>query len=82
MLANCIYKLDENMKITKQINSKVDIFIMNQEKLHRYLLPGEKVVKRPSGLPSFPVETEHELDQMEEFLKDDNNLSAAVSLNQ
>ncbi|XP_025263565.1 uncharacterized protein LOC105249208 isoform X2 [Camponotus floridanus] len=78
MLANCIYKLDENMKITKQINSKMDIFIMNQEKLHRYLLPGEKVVKRPSGLPSFPVETEHELNQMEEFLKDDNNLSAAT----
>lgn len=62
MLANCIYKLDENMKIIKQINSKVDIFIMNQEKLHRYLLPGEKVIKRPSDLPSFPVETEHELD--------------------
>lgn len=53
---------------------------MNQEKLYRYLLLGEKV-KRPSGFPSFPVETEHELVQMEGFLKDDNNLSA-VSLDQ
>lgn len=80
LFANCIYKLDENMKMAKRIDSKLDISIMNQEKICRYLLPGEKVVKRPSGLPSFPVETQDELDHMEKFLHDDNNLSAAVSL--
>lgn len=77
LLANYIYKLDENMKMAKRIDSKLDISIMNQEKNCRYLLPGEKVVKRPSGLPSFPVETQDELDHMEKFLHDDNNLSAA-----
>lgn len=70
------------MKIIKQINSKLDISMMNQDKLHRHLFPGEKVVKRPSGLPSFPIETEHELDHVEKFLEDDNNLSAAVSSDQ
>lgn len=54
---------------------------MNQEKLCRYLLPGEKIVKLPRGLPSFPVETQDELENMEQFLEDDSNLSAAVSSN-
>lgn len=55
--------------------------MMNQEKLCRYLLPGEKIVKLPRGLPSFPVETQDELNNMENFLEDDSNLSAAVSSN-
>lgn len=81
MLATCINKLDENMKMANRLNSKLDVAIMNKEKLNRYLLPGEKVVKRPSGLPSFPIQTQDELDCMKKFLEDNNNLSAAVSLN-
>lgn len=58
----------------------MDISIMNQEKLCRYLLHGEKVIKLPTGLPSFPVETEDELDNIEKFFEDGCNLSAVVSL--
>ncbi|XP_011705512.1 PREDICTED: uncharacterized protein LOC105460708 [Wasmannia auropunctata] len=50
---------------------------MNQEKLNRFLLPGEKVIKRPSNFPSLPVDTEAQLNSLENFLKDDGNLSAA-----
>lgn len=51
---------------------------MNQEKLKRFLLPGEKVVKRPPNFPSLPVNTEIQLNDVENFLTDDSNLSAAV----
>ncbi|XP_011858650.1 PREDICTED: uncharacterized protein LOC105556180 [Vollenhovia emeryi] len=50
---------------------------MNQEKLHRYILPGEKVTKRPTGFPSLPVQSEQELHALEKFLANDTNLSAA-----
>lgn len=52
---------------------------MNQEKLNRYILPGEKVIKRPTGFPSLPVQSEQELHDLETFLANDENLSAAVS---
>lgn len=56
----------------------MDICLMNQEKINRFLLPGEKVVKRPPNFPSLPVNTEVQLSDVEHFLTDDNNLSAAV----
>lgn len=52
---------------------------MNLEKLHRYILPGEKVIKRPTGFPSLSVQSEQELHALETFLANDANLSAAVS---
>jgi len=52
---------------------------MNQKKLHRYILPGEKVIKRPTGFPSLPVQSQKELNALEIFLSNDANLSAAVS---
>jgi hypothetical protein len=66
-------------KAVSMLNSKMDICLMNQEKLNRFLLPGEKVIKKPSNFPSLPVDTEAQLMSLENFLKDDGNLSAAVS---
>lgn len=66
-------------KELKELNSKLDFCLMNQEKLHRYILPGEKVIKRPTGFPSLPVQSEQELHTLETFLANDANLSAAVS---
>lgn len=54
---------------------------MNQEKLQSYILPGEKVIKRPTGFPSLPLKSEHELftqRALETFLSNDANLSAAT----
>lgn len=66
-------------KIINILSSKMDICLMNQEKLNRFLLPGEKVIKKPSNFPTLPVNTV-ELNYLENFLKDDGNLSAAVSI--
>lgn len=58
----------------------MDICLMNQEKLNRFLLPGEKVIKKPSNFPTLPVNTVEQLNCLENFLKDDGNLSAAVNI--
>lgn len=78
LLKNMIHKgFSEIKKEISILNSKMDICLMNQEKLNRFLLPGEKVIKRPSNFPSLPVDTEAQLNSLENFLKDDGNLSAA-----
>lgn len=66
-------------KDTKLVSSKVDFEAMNLERLCRYILPGETVVKRPHNLPSLPVEEIEDLDALEKFLSNDVNLSASVS---
>lgn len=63
----------------KELNSKLDFALTNQEKLCRYILPSDKVIKRPTGFPSLPVQSEEELNALEAFLSNDVNLSAAVS---
>jgi len=58
------------------LNSKLDFCLTNQEKC---ILPGEKVIKRPTGFPSLPIQSEEELNALETFLSNDANLSAAVN---
>lgn len=52
---------------------------MNQEKLHRYTSEKKKVIKRSTGFPSLPIQSEQELHTLETFLANDANLSATVS---
>lgn len=68
----------EMNKEMSTVSAKMDICLMNQEKLNRFLLPGEKIIKKTSNFPSLPVKTEVQLRCLEDFLKDDGNLSAAV----
>lgn len=51
---------------------------MNQARLNRFVLPGEKVLKRPKGLPPFPVRDFAQATIMEKFLADDCNKAAVV----
>ncbi|KAL0109738.1 hypothetical protein PUN28_014636 [Cardiocondyla obscurior] len=65
-------------KQLSEVNSKLDFCLINQEKLSKFLIPGEKVIKRPTGFPSLPVQSDQELHALETFLKNDANLSAAA----
>lgn len=67
------------VKLLRTLISKVDILAMNQERLNRNVVPGEKVIKRPTGLPPFPIHGITEAKKVERFLKNDNNKAAAVS---
>lgn len=69
----------ECKKEIRRVSSKLDISIMNQEKLCRFIIPGEKVIKRPSKMPPLPINTFEDLDRMEQFLSNDCNLTWAVS---
>jgi len=62
------------------ISSKMDICLINQEKLNHFLLPGEKIIKKPPNFSSLPVNTEAQLNCLENFLRNDGNLSATVSV--
>lgn len=66
-------------KKVREVSSKLDIVIINQERLNRCIMPGEKVVKRPNKLPPLPLRTETELIEMEQFLSEENNLSATCA---
>lgn len=61
------------------MSSKLDVSIMNQEVLCRFVVPGDKVIKSPSEMPSLPINILEELDRIEKFLTNDNNLTGAVS---
>lgn len=62
----------------EEINSKVDVTIMNRTRLNRSLLPAEKRIIRPPDLPALPVYTEDGLKALEIFLEDNSNLSAMI----
>lgn len=72
-------EVGNSRKDVKLVSSKADLQAMNLERLCRYVLPGEKVVKRPENLPSLPVDEQKDLAILEKFLSDGVNLSAAVS---
>ncbi len=71
--------LSKMYALQKQLNSKQDITAMAVERLCRFVLPGEKVLKRPSGLPAYPIETMSDLKNIEDFLSSDLNRSSTVS---
>lgn len=75
-----VEKLFERIYVRlEEINKKTDTVIMNQGRLNRSLLPNEKRLQKPINLPDLPVKTEDELNVLEIFLEDENNLAAVVS---
>lgn len=78
---NCALELKALKKTARETRSVIDIIGMNVERLCRAILPGEKVLKRPPSMPAFPLTSVEEVEVMEKFLKNDANLSSAVSVN-
>ncbi|RLU26027.1 hypothetical protein DMN91_002190 [Ooceraea biroi] len=60
----------------EEINKKTDTIIINQGRLNRSLLPNEKRLQKPVNLPPLPVKTEDQLNSLETFLENDENLAA------
>lgn len=73
-------KVDTMSSKVDIVSSKVDIQGMNVARLNRFILPGEKVLKRPEGLPPFPVPDAHQAEIMEKFLSNDFHKAATVSV--
>lgn len=59
----------------KEINSKVENVLMNQSKLNLHLLPGERVLSRPEGMPTIPVKNIKDLKKLEKYLSNSENVT-------
>ena len=62
----------------KEINEKVEIVSTNQTKLNLHLIPKEKVLTKPTGMPTLPVKTIRDLENLLKALKDPTNISTLV----
>ncbi|XP_046407901.1 uncharacterized protein LOC124172506 [Ischnura elegans] len=52
----------------REINEKLEVLAANQARLSLHLLPSDKIITRPSGIPPLPVHTEVDLRKVEAFL--------------
>ncbi|KAE8739082.1 hypothetical protein FOCC_FOCC015424 [Frankliniella occidentalis] len=68
--------LSDILVAVKKVNSKCDFLAINQAKFMRALMPGEKYIKRPEGMPDIPATNMKAFDEFNKFLKADDNLSA------
>lgn len=69
-------KLDQKMD---NMRAKLDVVLINQSKIHRILLPEEKVLSKPSNMPALPLDTIEQVKMFEKFLSNDGNFSDTVS---
>ncbi|KAJ1526532.1 hypothetical protein ONE63_008120 [Megalurothrips usitatus] len=61
----------------RESSAKADLILMNVGRVIRSLLPSEKRLCKPGGMPKLPLENREQLNKFEAFLgKSDTNLSA------
>ncbi|XP_077260896.1 uncharacterized protein LOC143896755, partial [Temnothorax americanus] len=63
------------LKLLKELNGKIETVSSNMAKLIIHILPNEKVLSKPKGMPTLPLKTSREVSQIETFLQDEDNLS-------
>jgi len=62
-----------------EIKQMLQVISANQSKLNLNLLPNEKVISIPQGMPTLPVKTLKDLDILEKYLECTDNISNMVS---
>ncbi len=67
------------LRIMYAMDRKLDDVASNQAKMLLHILPTEKYLSRPKGMPHIPLENLAALDKMEKYLEDENNLHYLVS---
>lgn len=67
-------------ELLQEVSSKVDIILINQERILRKLFPGEQAVIRPKNLPQLPLQTHEAFNAFQKFLQNDINFNATVSI--
>lgn len=70
-----------NVELLQEMSSKIDILLINQERILRKLFPGEQAVVRPKNLPQLPLQTHEAFNAFQKFLQNDINFNAIVSSN-
>lgn len=62
----------------RELNQKVEVISANQTKLNLYLLPNEKVLTKPTGMPPLPVKTPKDLKVLLTSLENPDNINNLV----
>lgn len=63
-----------------ETSSKADVILMNLGRVQRSLMPNERRIAVPPGMPKLPLGTRDQLNMFEEFLANDGNLAAVVCI--
>lgn len=61
-------------------NMKLDHLEVKLDRILRKLFPEEIKLKRPHGIPAFPLRTEEEWENLEEILADDDAFTYVVNI--
>ncbi|CAL1671805.1 unnamed protein product [Lasius platythorax] len=81
MVGSSVYQEKDIAMIRQMIDdlsSKIDVALMSIGKLCRILMPHEKRITRPQGMPSLPLKTLEDFDVFEKFLEQGVNQSATT----
>ncbi|XP_071580300.1 uncharacterized protein [Temnothorax nylanderi] len=65
-------------ELLQEVSSKIDILLINQERILRKLFPGEQAVVRPKNLLQLPLQTHEAFNSFQKFLQNDINFNATV----
>ncbi|XP_039307744.1 uncharacterized protein LOC113006067 [Solenopsis invicta] len=77
IIDNCIIN---NVQVQEEIRVKLDHMEVKLDRILRKLYPEEVKLKRPRGIPAFPLRTEQEWNTLENILADDNTFTYVVDV--
>jgi len=63
--------IDNIVKVQEEVRIKLDHLEVKLDRILKKLFPEEVKLKRPRGIPAFPLRTEKEWENLEEILADD-----------
>ncbi|XP_071578003.1 uncharacterized protein [Temnothorax nylanderi] len=72
--------LDNIVKVQEEERIKLDHLELKLDRIIQKLFPEEIKLKRPHGIPAFPLRTEEEWEKLEEILADDDVFTYVVDV--
>lgn len=72
--------IDNFVKIQEEIRIKLDHLEVKLDYIIKKLFSEEIKLKRPHGIPAFPLRTEEEWEKLEEILADDDAFTYVVNI--
>lgn len=62
-----------------QLNQRMEDILTGVNRLRLHVLPDEKVIGRPKGMPTTPIRTMALLEKFEKYLDNEDNMAMTVS---
>lgn len=72
--------IDNIVKVQEEVRIKLDHLEVKLDRILKKLFPEEVKLKRPRGIPAFPLRTEKKWENLEEILADDDVFTYVVNI--